>query len=300
MQTVHKTVLLHETIDSLQIKDGDIVIDATVNAGGHSSEIARRYKDGVVIVGIDADKDALLRAQKTMQKYPDTHFVGMLSNFRHIRRVADDAHLPHVNGIIFDLGLSSDQLEVSGRGFSFKLDEPLLMTFSKDADEKSLLASDVVNKFDVKNLEAIIRGFGEERFAGRIARAIKEAREKKPIQTSKELAQIIKSSVPNFYRVGKTHPATKTFQAIRMTVNDEIGALEEGIQDGFKMLSSGGRMAVITFHSIEDRIVKHFFRDLHKDGKGKLVNKKPILPTKEEIKLNPRSRSAKLRVIEKI
>lgn len=300
METVHKTVLLNETIDLLLIQKGDVVVDATVNAGGHSSEVARRFKNEVTILGIDADPDALLRAKKTMSKYKATPFIGILSNFRDFKKVVLEAHAPHVDKVIFDLGLSSDQLEVSERGFSFKREEPLLMTFSKNPKKEDLTAYDVVNNFKRENLEAIIRGFGEENFAGRIARAIDEARQKKPIENSKELGEIIKAVVPSFYRVGKIHPATKTFQAIRMTVNDELGALEEGLSGAYEILSVGGRIAVITFHSLEDRAVKNFFRDRVKDGSGKLINKKPIISGLGELKVNTRARSAKLRVIEKV
>ena len=288
METVHKTVLLNETIDLLLIQKGDVVVDATVNAGGHSSEVARRFKNEVTILGIDADPDALLRAKKTMSKYKATPFIGILSNFRDFKKVVLEAHAPHVDKVIFDLGLSSDQLEVSERGFSFKREEPLLMTFSKNPKKEDLTAYDVVNNFKREN------------FAGRIARAIDEARQKKPIENSKELGEIIKAVVPSFYRVGKIHPATKTFQAIRMTVNDELGALEEGLSGAYEILSVGGRIAVITFHSLEDRAVKNFFRDRVKEGSGKLINKKPIISGLGELKVNTRARSAKLRVIEKV
>lgn len=297
MPTVHKTVLLKETVDCLNLKQGDRVVDATLNAGGHTREILSRLKDKVTVIGIDADEDALQRAKETLHKFSNVVFV--LSNFREMKRVLGEVGVQSVDKFVFDLGLSSDQLETSGRGFSFKKDEPLLMTFSKHPTKDELTAYDVVNNFKEENLKAIIKGFGEESFSGRIARAIVEAREIAPITSSKQLAEVVWQVVPAFYRRGKTHPATKTFQAIRMTVNNELETLEQTLKDAFSLLSKGGRIAVITFHSLEDRIVKNIFKEFAVEGIGTLPFKKPIVPTEEEIKENPRSRSSKLRVIEK-
>jgi 16S rRNA (cytosine1402-N4)-methyltransferase len=298
MNTVHKTVLLHETIDGLAITPQDIVVDATLNAAGHTKEVIHRFADKVKIYGIDADSDALLRAQNTLAN-TKSNVTFILSNFRNLKKVLEKEHVSKVHRFIFDLGLSSDQLETSGRGFSFRKEEPLLMTFSKNPTPDELTAEYVVNEFQEENLVTVIRGFGEEKFAYRIAKAIVKARELNPIKTSKELADIVTSAVPMFYRKGKIHPATKTFQAIRMVVNNELEVLEQTLKDAFELLSPGGRIAVITFHSLEDRVVKHIFK-LYKDqNQGILINKKPILPTPQEISSNPRSRSAKLRIIQK-
>ncbi len=298
MKTVHKTVLLHETIDGLNISSGDVVVDATFNAAGHTKEVIRRHKDKVTIYGIDADADALIRAEFSLQGL-EANVTYILSNFKNLKTVLKEKGVTEVDKFIFDLGLSSDQLETSGRGFTFRKDEPLLMTFSKHPTKDELTAEYVVNEFEEENLFSIIKGFGEEKFARRIASAIVLAREEKRIMTSKELADIVSGAVPTFYRKGKIHPATKTFQAIRMAVNNELEVLETTLKDAFEILHLGGRIAVITFHSLEDRVVKRLFRTLKDEGKAELINKKPIVPTREELLANPRSRSAKLRIIEK-
>ncbi|MEK7104808.1 MAG: 16S rRNA (cytosine(1402)-N(4))-methyltransferase RsmH, partial [Patescibacteria group bacterium] len=213
----------------------------------------------------------------------------------------------YISAIIFDLGLSSDQLENSGRGFSFMKDEPLLMTMKENPLPEDLTAIDIVNTWGEKSLADIIYGYGEEKFSRRIARGIVEARVKNKIETTWDLIKVIENNVPIAYRKGhakgrarRLHCATKTFQALRIAVNDELGALQTGLEKGFKVLNRGGRMAVISFHSLEDRIVKRFYKEKQKKGEVILINKKPIIPKKEEIKNNPRSRSAKLRILEKI
>ncbi len=298
-KTVHKSVLLQETIDGLELTKGDVLLDGTLGGGGHATEAAKKVGGDITIIGIDADKDALERAEEKV-KATGAKFFGWNGNFRQLDLALRDAHIEEVNGIIFDFGLSSDELGQSGRGFSFKFDEPLLMTLKSHPTENDLTARDVVNNFEEENLKVIIKGFGEERFAGRIARVICEARAIKPIETTFELAYIITSAVPRMFRGGRIHPATKTFQAIRIAVNDELGAIEEGLIKGFEKLSSESRMAAISFHSLEDRIVKRFFREMEKEGRGKIITKKPITPSDAELKENPRSRSAKLRIIQKI
>jgi 16S rRNA (cytosine1402-N4)-methyltransferase len=205
-----------------------------------------------------------------------------------------------VDRILLDIGLSSNQFEDSGRGFSFQKDEPLIMSFKKDLKETDLTAKEILNTWDRENIEAILKGYGEEQFAWKISKAIVERREQKPIETTFELVDIVKSATPKFYHHRKIHPATKTFQALRITVNDEIESLKDGINKGFNILNKDGRIAVISFHSLEDRIVKQFFREMEDSGVGKRITKKPILPSEEEIRENPRSRSAKLRILEKI
>lgn len=294
--TVHKSVLLKETIDGLNLKKGSVVVDATFGGGGHSLEVLRNY-EGVEVVALDQDKSTWNRAK---DKFKGLKVSFYNENFRNLDKALDKEGLKEVDGIIFDLGLSSDQLEVSLRGFSFMKDEPLMMTMKENPGREDLTAKDIVNSWSEENLAKILRGYGEENFAGRIARAIAEAREEKEIESTFQLVEVIRNVVPVFYRKGKTHFATKTFQAIRMAVNDELRALQEGLEKGVVALKSGGRMSVISFHSGEDRIVKNIFKNLVKEGKIKLINKKPIVPSNIELKDNKRARSAKLRIIEKI
>jgi 16S rRNA (cytosine1402-N4)-methyltransferase len=300
MESVHKTVLLNETIEGLNLSPKALVLDATFGGGGHSAEICKRYP-GVKIVALDQDKSAFKKAESKFKNLPaqaglkcDISFVNI--NFKDLNK----ENLKDVDGIIFDLGLSSDQLENSGRGFSFMKDEPLLMTMKENPSPEDVTASDVVNSWSEENLADIIYGYGEERFSRRIARAIVDGRQKMEIKTTFELVKIIEGSVPAAYRRGRLHFATRTFQALRIAVNDELGALQAGLEKGFEILKVGGRMSVISFHSLEDRIVKRFYQGKAKDGKAKLINKKPILAGSEELKTNPRARSAKLRVLEKI
>lgn len=290
----HISVLLEEVIDGLSIKNGDVILDCTVNGGGHSSEIAKRYPK-VRIIGLDQDGDALLRAAENISGNPTL----IKTNFRHLDVALESAGVKFVDKVIFDLGLSSDQLEQSNRGFSFKRDEPLLMTFANDLGEDSVTAKDVVNSWQQDSLEAIFKGFGEERYALRFAKAIVSAREKLPIETSMQLAEIIKASAPAPYRFGKIHPATKVFQAIRMAVNGELDALSEGLEKAWQHLSINGRIAVISFHSLEDRVVKQWMKEKVSNEDAKLIFKKPVIAQSIEIEKNPRARSAKLRIIEK-
>lgn len=294
----HITVLLQQTIDGLDIEIGDIIVDGTLGGGGHSEEIARRHGDSVRIIGIDKDEPAIERSRVRLMRYK-TPFSLHNDSFRNIDRVMEKEGLSEVHKILLDLGLSSNQFEESGRGFTFQKDEPLLMTFKENLTEEDLTAKEIVNTWEEANIADIIYGYGGERYARRIAKAIVEAREKKPIETTFELVEIVKRATPASYHFRKIHPATKTFQALRITVNDEVGSLRDGLSKGFKALAKHGRMAIISFHSIEDRIVKNFYRDLAKAGEGILITKKPIVPSIEEVKENPRSRSAKLRIIEK-
>ena len=294
--TIHKTVLLNETIDGLNLQDKSIVIDATFGGGGHSSLICKNYP-GIKIIAIDQDQSAFQKAQDKFKGLKcDINFKNL--NFRDL----DELGLSSlsIDGIIFDLGLSSDQLENSGRGFSFMKDETLLMNMKENHSKEDLTAEEIVNTWEEKNLADIIYGYGEERFARRIAKGIVEARKKTKIQTTFDLVKIIENSVPSVYRRRKINCATKTFQALRIAVNDELGVLGEGLEKGFNLLKSGGRMSVISFHSLEDRIVKRFFKQKKEEGKVILINKKPIIPSREEITNNNRSRSAKLRIVEKI
>ena len=296
---IHKTVLLQESIDGLEIKNGDIFVDGTLGGGGHFEEVAKRFGDSVVMIGIDLDPDAIIRTKERLSSYNlKVHYVQ--ESFRNMDTVLDNLEIPKVDRILLDIGLSSNQFEESGRGFSFQKDEPLLMSFKKNPTEEDLTAKEILNTWELENLSTILKGYGEEQFAWKIAKAIVARREEKPILTTFDLVDIIKTATPKWYHVRRIHPATKTFQALRITVNDEIESLKQGIRVGFDRLSSGGRLAVISFHSIEDRAVKQFFKGLSDKGLGSLVNKKPIIPTEAELTENPRSRSSKLRIIQKI
>ena len=295
MPSIHKTVLLNEAIEGLNLNSKSIVVDETFGGGGHSAEICGRYK-GVKVIAIDQDQGAF---EKAKGEFEGCNITFNNANFRDLGKVLADIGIKEVDGIILDLGLSSDQLENSGRGFSFIKDEPLYMTMKANPLPEDLIARDVVNSWSEENLASIIYGYGEERYSRRIAKAIVEARKKKEIATTRDLVGIIEGAVPGGYKRGKLHPATKTFQAIRIAVNDELGALEAGLTEGFDVLKSGGRMSVISFHSLEDRIVKKFYKEKERDGRGKPINKKIITASEEEITNNRRSRSAKLRILEK-
>lgn len=289
----HQSVLLKEIIDGLDIKPGEILLDGTFNDGGHSIEICRQLGDSVRIIGIDLDSDALSRAQIRFKE--ESCQVSLhQENFRNLDVVLDKEGVRTVDGILLDLGFSSVQIEESGRGFSFLRDEPLLMTLSKSG---KLTAKEIVNSWDKEHLETIIRHYGEEKRARRVAEAIVEARSTKEIVSSMELADIVSDALGG--KKGRLHPATKTFQAIRITVNDEIEALREALGKGMDRLSPGGRFAIISFHSIEDRIVKHFFKERAQAGEGNILTKKPITASEEELKNNNRARSAKLRIFKK-
>jgi len=311
MESIHRTVLLNETIEGLGLPRSkalggpqslasglQVVVDCTFGGGGHSLEICRKYPD-VRIIAIDQDEDAWEKAKNKFEDF-DCKISFHNANFRDLDKILQKENIKEVDGIIFDLGLSSDQLENSGRGFSFMKNEPLFMTIKKNPSLEDLTAIDVVNSWSEKNLADIIYGYGEERFSRRIAKGIVEARKKGKIATTFDLVKIIGESVPAGYRKGRLHFATKTFQAIRIAVNDELGALEAGLQKGFDILKNGGRMSVISFHSLEDRIVKRFYKTKEKEGLAKLINKKPATVSLRELKENIRSRSAKLRILEKI
>jgi 16S rRNA (cytosine1402-N4)-methyltransferase len=292
---VHRSVLLQESIDSLQIKESDVVIDATLGGAGHAAAISMKLGAQGTLIGFDLDRDAIERAREVLgESICKKIFVE--ANFRDLGSELAKLDIRNIDKALFDLGWSSFQLE-AGRGFSFQKDEPLLMTYTKAGT--GLTADIIVNTWAEGSIADVLYGWGEERYARRIAKRIVERREIRPIKTSAELADIVKGAVPAVYRYGRLHPATKTFQALRIAVNDELGALKEGISAAWDRLNLSGRIAVISFHSIEDREVKRLFAELAKHG-GKLIVKKPIQATKEELIANPRARSAKLRIIEKL
>lgn len=294
----HAPVLLHESIDSLLLSTGDIYLDGTLGGAGHASEVAKRFGSSVTIIGLDRSLESVEKGQERLRTLGAKAYL-VNESFRNLDEVLYDLGIGPVDAILFDLGISSDQLDDSGRGFTFQKDEPLLMTMKEVPGENDLTASIILNTFDRDTLEIILRGFGEERYSRRIADEIVRRREEKLFETTFELVEAVRAATPKFYEGGRLHPATRTFQALRIAVNEELTALEEGLAKGFKALSEGGRFAVISFHSLEDRIVKNFFRDRSHEGRAVAITKKPIVPTDEETRINPRSRSAKLRVLEK-
>jgi 16S rRNA (cytosine1402-N4)-methyltransferase len=295
----HIPVLKDESIDGLNIQKCDVVVDGTLGGGGHTFEIIKRYGKSVKVIGLDFDADAIVRAKKLIGDKPaDVKFFTI--GFQAIDEVLDELGIKKMNRMLLDLGISSFQLEVAGRGFSFLKDEPLLMTMKKEPNDEDLTAKDIVNTWEEETIADIIYGFGEEKYAKKIAKAIVESRKEKDIETTFDLVKIIDSACGKYYRGMRIHPATRTFQALRIATNSELMNLEEVIEKGFERLEKEGRMAIITFHSLEDRIVKRAFLELKEKGLGKIITKRPMVPKEEELKSNPRSRSAKLRLIEKL
>lgn len=295
MSVGHTTVLLREAVASLELTPDDVVVDATVGGAGHFKELLSSLGSEGILIGIDADEDAIGRGEEVLNQaesknLPTVHLVE--DNFRNLSTILDDLEIPIITKSLFDLGWSGFQL-ARGRGFSFQEDEPLFMTYGDP--EKMQTAADVVNGESEERIADIIYEFGEEHFSRGIAKAIVEMRNRERITTTFQLVEAVKKGTPVWYHRRRINPATKTFQALRMYVNDELGALKDGLEAALERTSPGGRIAVITFHSIEDRIVKNLFRDLAKEGKGTLGTKKPVIPTPEELLENPRARSAKLR-----
>jgi 16S rRNA (cytosine1402-N4)-methyltransferase len=310
MEFKHVSVLLNECLEGLDIKKDGIYVDCTLGGAGHSSYILKRLSSDGLLVGIDQDQDALKAAKERLKEYQNVQFVH--NNFHNIDDILETIDIPRVDGILMDLGVSSYQLDEGDRGFSYMKDAPLDMRMNRDNE---FSAYDVVNNYSLEQLYKIIKDYGEERFAKRIATFIVDRRNGKPIERTLELVDIIKAAIPAKARREGPHPAKRTFQAIRIEVNGELRILNKAIEDGVSRLNKGGRMAIITFHSLEDRIVKLKFRELAnpctcprefpicvcgKEPQVKLISRKAIEPTKEEVEENPRSRSAKLRVIERI
>lgn len=291
---MHESVLLHETIDGLDLRDGDIVIDGTLGRAGHSLAMLDSGKK-IFLIGIDEDEQALEESDKKLSHHRGLYRL-FRGNFREMKKFLEEAGEVSVDKILLDLGISSPQLDSSGRGFTFRKDEPLTMTMRRDIGIEKLTARDIVNDWAEEDIANVIYAYGDERYARRIARAIVEARQLHPIETTGVLAQVIEGSVPASYRRGGIHPATRSFQALRIAVNDELGALKAGLYEAKALLSPQGRIAVISFHSLEDRIAKETFKAWEKEGIGRQITKKPIVPSDAEVERNPRSRSAKLRV----
>lgn len=305
----HVSVLLKECINGLNIKPDGIYVDGTLGGGGHSFHILQRLETGRLI-GIDQDTDALTAATNRLKIYGDK-FIPVHSNFSNLKQVLETLEIKKIDGLLLDLGVSSFQLDEAERGFSYMNDGKLDMRMNQS---DAFTAYEVVNEYSERKLTEIISEYGEENWANRIAKFIVEARSNKPIETTFELVEIIKNAIPAAARKDGPHPAKRTFQAIRIEVNNELRIIEQTIEDAVKHLNKGGRIAIITFHSLEDRIVKNAYKKLAQGctcppefpvcvcggkPKVKIITKKPILPSDDEIEGNPRARSAKLRVAEK-
>ena len=307
----HKSVLLFECIEALNIRDGYTYVDCTAGGGGHSLEIAKRMGNNSRLICFDQDSDAIKAAKERLAEFSDrVTFIN--ENFSSLGSVLEELKVDNLGGVLADLGCSSYQFDTPERGFSYMNDAPLDMRMNKDAP---LSAYNVVNEYSEFDLRKIINDYGEERFAGRIASSICRARSESKIETTFQLSEIIKSAIPAAARVNGPHPAKRTFQAIRIEVNAELDVISPMVASAADKMVSGGRIAVISFHSLEDRIIKHAFKELSsgctcprdfpvcvcgKTPKIKEISKKPILPSEEELLENPRSRSAKLRIAEKL
>ncbi|MCJ7856359.1 16S rRNA (cytosine(1402)-N(4))-methyltransferase RsmH [Lachnospiraceae bacterium NSJ-143] len=310
MEFRHVSVLLNECIEGLNIKEDGVYVDGTLGGGGHSFEIARRLGKGGRLIGIDQDTDAINAARERLSEFGDK-ITFVHDNFENVKEIFKNLGLEKADGFLIDIGVSSFQLDEAERGFSYMQDAPLDMRMNSESE---LSAYDVVNSYSEEALDNVIFKYGEERWAKRIAQFIVKERENKPIETTFELVDIIKKAIPKGARKDGPHPAKRTFQAIRIEVNRELEILEKTIDDMTDLLNTEGRLCVITFHSLEDRIVKNAFRKQEnpctcppefpvcvcgKKPKGRIITRKPVLPSSEELKENHRSRSAKLRIFER-
>jgi len=296
----HIPVLLNQVLDFLKPENGDTVLDATVNGGGHSLKILKYILPDGKLVGIDRDKKAIdgLNSKFKIQSSKFLSNIFLIhGNFKDLKELLKKENIAFANAVLFDLGISSNQLEDSGRGFSFKRREPLLMTLGWPIGPGDLTAYEILNSWPKEDIFQILSEYGEERYAKKISDEIFRSRKKDSIETTFDLVEIIERSVPDGYKRRKIHFATKTFQALRIAVNDELAVLKLGLESAWESLFPDGRMVVISFHSLEDRIVKNFFKNIAKNKKGKILTKKPVIPESIERKKNPRSRSAKLRSI---
>lgn len=311
MNFKHKSVLLDETIESLAIKPDGIYVDGTLGGGGHAYEVCSRLSEKGRFIGIDQDDAAIKAASERLQEFKEKVTI-VRDNYSNMKQVLHNLEIDKVDGIVLDLGVSSYQLDTADRGFSYMADAPLDMRMDQ---RQELTAKDIVNHYSEMQLYYIIKDFGEDKFAKNIAKHIVRARAEKEIETTGELSEIIKAAIPMKLRVVGGHPAKKTFQAIRIELNKELEVLKNSLDDMIDSLNSEGRICVITFHSLEDRIVKNIFRKNEnpctcpsdfpicicgKKSKGKVITRKPILPEEEEIEENKRSKSSKLRVFERI
>ena len=309
MEFAHKSVLLQETIDNLNIKPDGIYVDGTLGGAGHSEQIAKSLGDGGRLIGIDQDEDAIAAASKRLEPYGDKVTI-VRDNYQNFRRILDELEIQKVDGILLDLGVSSYQLDNADRGFTYRVDAPLDMRMD---NRQTKTAKDIVNDYSEAELFRILKDYGEERYAKSIAYHICKYRENKVIETTEELNDIIRGSIPAKARNGQGHPSKQTFQAIRIELNRELDVLRDSIDGMISSLNPGGRLAIITFHSLEDRIVKLAFRKNEnpcicppnfpvctcgRKPLGKVITRKPIVPGEREILENSRSKSSKLRVFE--
>ena len=310
MEFVHKSILLDEVIENLNIREDGCYVDGTLGGAGHSYQICTHLGEKGRLVGIDQDADAIQAATKRLEPYKDKVSI-VRSNYVNFDNVLDELGIDKVNGILLDLGVSSYQLDEASRGFTYREDVPLDMRMDQ---RNPKTAADIVNEYSEMELYRMIRDYGEDRFAKNIAKHIVRAREKKLIETTGELCEIIKAAIPAKMRAGTGHPAKQTFQALRIELNHELDVLKNNLEDMIDLLNDEGRIAIITFHSLEDRIVKNIFRTSERPcicppefpvcvcgrvSKGKVITRKPIVPGKEELEENSRSKSAKLRVFER-
>ncbi|OGL73500.1 16S rRNA (cytosine(1402)-N(4))-methyltransferase [Candidatus Uhrbacteria bacterium RIFCSPHIGHO2_12_FULL_57_11] len=293
MHSYHEPVLKEEVLRLLELRPGDHAIDGTVGDGGHAEMILEATAPDGRLMGIDLDPEAIKTAQKRLARF-GKRLDLVRGSFRDLKIHAQ--RFPAPRALLLDLGLRTFELESSGRGFTFQKDEPLLMRF---AGEGEPTAATIINTWPRNEIERVIREYGEERYSLKISEAIVAARRKKRILTSGQLAEIVASAVSRGYERGRIHPATRTFQAIRIAVNDELEALHEVVPQALEVLAPGGRLAIISFHSLEDRIVKRAFRQAQDNGRGIIITKKPVVPSETEVNKNPKSRSAKLRVFQK-
>lgn len=311
MEFKHKSVLLYETVDELNIKPDGIYVDGTLGGGGHSYEIAGRLSEGGRLIGIDQDEDAIKAASKRLEPYMDRVTI-VRNNYCNMDKVLDELGIDKVDGIMLDLGVSSYQLDAADRGFTYNVDTALDMRMDQ---RQEITAKDIVNEYSEFDLYRLIRDYGEDRFAKNIAKHIVAARQEKPIETTFELNDIIKAAIPMKVRATGGHPSKRTYQAIRIELNKELEVLENSIDMMIDRLKPEGRLCIITFHSLEDRIVKTRFRNNEnpctcppsfpacvcgKVPKGRVITRKPVVPTDEEINENSRSKSSKLRVFERV
>ena len=299
MTTVHNPVMLNEAVEHLNLHKGDNIIDGTFGGGGHSQKILEKISPNGKLLAIDANSDVISWAQVSQPELAkNKNFKLVIDNFKNLEKVVEENFDNPIHGILLDLGLSSDELEQSNRGFSFQKDEPLDMRFDKN---QRLTAEEIINKYSKEKLYDIFKTFGEYAHANRLSEIILEQRRIKEIQTTKELVDLI-LLIHHRNRKEKIHPATKVFQALRIAVNSELDSLISVLPQAISLLELKGRLVIISFHSSEDRIVKHFFRNEAKleNPKIKIITKRPLVPTEKEILENPRSRSAKMRVVEKI
>jgi 16S rRNA (cytosine1402-N4)-methyltransferase len=264
-----------------------------LNGGGHTKEILKRIKPHGKVLGIELDGDIY----KNIKRQKISGLIAINDSYVHLKKIIEQNNFENIAGILFDLGMSSWHIDESGKGFSFKTDEPLLMSYSTEENEKS--AEKIVNNYSEENLERIIREYGEEKFSRRIVKKIVEARRMRPIKTTLQLVEIIRQGTPAQYHHQRLHFATRTFQALRIETNDELNNIQTALPQAWEALKPEGKLVVISFHSLEDRIIKNYFREKAKNGEGELLTKKPITSTEEEIEINPRTKSSKLRAIKK-